>query len=116
ADDVEAGEASEYVNQLAAVEPAHLRGAGAWGEGRIKHVDVDRDVDGCIAHSTSDGIDRAVDADDVEIPGADDPESEAGVVREIELVVDMSTNAHVDRLLLREQPPLDRSPEHGPVR
>ena len=45
ADDVEADQAAQGVEQFAAGQPAGFGGAGARRVGRVEDVDVDRDID-----------------------------------------------------------------------
>ena len=82
-DDLVAREGPHQAQQLARGEAAHLRGAGAGGERRVEHVDVDREVDRVVADAAAYPVGDLGDTEPVDVVGPDDLEAEARVVVEV---------------------------------
>ena len=89
------GEGAQDVQQLPAGQAAGLRGAGAGREGRVEHVDVERDVRRPVAHARADPVDHPAPAEVVHVVRADDLEAEHLVVGEVLARVERAADADV---------------------
>lgn len=87
----------KYTQQLPTRPAPRLRSPRSRGEGRIKDVDINGDVDLVVTHSGFQFVDDAVDADTVDIPGFDDRKAAACVVVQVVVLVsDWGADARVD--------------------
>ena len=76
ADDVQADEAAQGVEQFPAGQAAGFRGAGTRGVGGVEDVDVDGDIDRRVAQSGAHPVDNRGDAVALVVVGTDDLEAE----------------------------------------
>src|SRR6185295_1106505 len=113
ADDVQPGHLAEHLQQLTRRQTTGFGGAGARGERRIEHIDVDGQVHRDVGDPTAHRVYRRIDADDVQVAGPDDLEPHPGVVVQVHLIVDGAADADVDRVVLDQQPFLERAAEDG---
>jgi hypothetical protein len=95
ADQVQAGEGAQHRQQLAAGQAAGFGGAGAGGERRVEHVDVDADVHGAVPDATGDRLDDAGGAQALRVGRGEHLEAQRGVRAQVVLAVQRAADADV---------------------
>lgn len=109
--ELHAGQCPDHREQLAAGQPARLRGAGAGRMSRVEHVDVDGEVHGTIADAREHPVDRPAEPLGLQLHARDDREAEALVVAEVLARVQRPPDADVEARLEVDEPLLGGASE-----